>query len=98
MMDVIPGATLGVAAQQLRGQREADREFLVGDALSAADVYWATFCNLISPLSNERMELPNAVRKGFTAEDPQVRLALDPLLLAHRDMVYERYLPLPVEI
>ena len=85
-------------AQQLRAQRDADREFLVGHALSAADIYWATFCNLISPLPNERMELPDAVRKGFTAEDPQVRLALDPLLLEHRDTIYGRYLPLPVEL
>ncbi len=89
---------LRLLAQQLRAQREEDREFLVGDALSAADVYWATFCNLISPLPNERMRLPDAVRKAFTAEDPQVRLALDPLLLEHRDTIYERYLPLPVEL
>jgi glutathione S-transferase len=89
---------LRMLAQQLRAQREADREFLVGDALSAADIYWATFCNLISPLPNERMELPDAVRKGFTAEDPKVRLALDPLLLEHRDTIYGRYLPLPVEL
>ena len=89
---------LRMLAQQLRAQREADREFLVGDTLSAVDIYWATFCNLISPLPNERMQLPDDVRKGFTAEDPQVRLALDPLLLQHRDKIYERYLPLPVEL
>lgn len=89
---------LRLLARQLRQQREAEREFLVGDALSAVDVYWAAFCNLVSPLSEDRMPLTPEVRRAFTADDPQVRLALDPLLLEHRDRVYERYLRLPVEL
>lgn len=89
---------LRLLSSQLRQQREAGVEFLVGDALSAVDVYWAAFCNLVSPLPDDRMPLEPEVRRAFTADDPHVRLALDPLLLEHRDAIYERWLRLPVEL
>ncbi|MEE9281390.1 MAG: hypothetical protein V3V67_14550 [Myxococcota bacterium] len=89
---------LRLLAVQLRRQHDAGREFLVGETLSAADIYWATFCNLISPLPDDQLPLAAEVRKGFTADDPQVRLALDPLLIEHRDTIYQEYLQLPVEL
>ena len=89
---------LRLLAVQLRRQQDAGREFLVGETLTAADIYWATFCNLISPLPDDQMPLAAEVRKGFTSDDPQVRLALDPLLIEHRDRIYQGYLQLPVEL
>jgi glutathione S-transferase len=89
---------LGLLAGQLRQQRGSGRDFLVGDRLSAADVYWATFCNLIAPLPPPQLPLPENVRAMFTANEPEIRAALDPALLAHRDRIYQQYLKLPVEL
>jgi hypothetical protein len=44
------------------------------------------------------MPMSDEMRKMFTARDPQVLGALDPILLEHRDAIYERYLALPVEL
>jgi glutathione S-transferase len=72
-------------------------EYLMG-ALSALDVYWATFCNLVAPLAPEQLPMPEAMRPMFTASDPETLAALTPALLALRDRVYERHLRLPVEL
>lgn len=72
-------------------------EYLLGD-LSALDVYWATFCNLVAPLPDEQLALPRGIRPMFTATDRPTLDALSPALLALRDRVYERHLRLPVEL
>lgn len=89
---------LGLLAERLRAQRAAGSGFLVGPALSAVDVYWATFSNVISPLDSARMPLDTDVRRGFRVSDPEIRAALVPELIAHRDAIYARYLRLPVEV
>jgi glutathione S-transferase len=85
-------------AERLQAQREAGRAFLVGSALSAADVYWATFSNMVALLPPEKLPLPEPLRAAFTHEDAEVAQALTPALLRHRDWIYERYLKLPVEV
>jgi glutathione S-transferase len=72
-------------------------EYLMGE-LSALDIYWATFCNLVSPLPADALPLPDAMRPMFTAREPETLAALTPALLALRDRVYERHLRLPVEL
>jgi glutathione S-transferase len=89
---------LGLLARQLRTQRAAGREFLVGDRLSAVDLYWATFCNLVAPLPPAQLPMPENLRAQFGALEPEVAAALDPALLEHRDRIYRQYLKLPVEL
>jgi glutathione S-transferase len=85
-------------AERLQAQREAGRAFLVGSALSAADVYWATFSNMVALLPPEKLPLPEPIRAMFANDDPELAQALTPALLRHRDWIYERYLKLPVEV
>jgi len=85
---------LGLLSDSLRANGGA---YLLGE-LSALDLYWATFCNLISPLPPEQLPLPEAMRSMFTAIEPAVCDALTPELEALRDRVYERHLVLPVEL
>ncbi len=73
-------------------------EYLLGRTLTALDVYWAAFSNVISPLPPERCPMPDFFRAMLTAKDPQVRAAITPRLLAHRDLVWERHLRLPMEL
>jgi glutathione S-transferase len=91
-------AVVRMLAERLQAQREAGRAFLVGSSLSAADVYWATFSNMVALLPPEKLPLPEALRAAFTLDVPEIAAALTPALVRHRDWIYERYLKLPVEV
>ncbi len=85
---------LALLGRQLRRQREAGRRFLVGESLSAVDIYWACFSNLVVPLTPEQSPMPDYIRAAYGSwVDPPV----DPLLLEHRDEVFEEFLGLPQE-
>jgi len=89
---------LRMLGNQLQRQRDAGRAFLVGGALSAADVYWATFSSMVALLPPEKLPLPDLLRAAFSLEDPEVAQALHPALIRHRDWIYERYLRTPVDL
>ena len=88
---------LGLLSEQLADQKKAGREYLVGDTLSAVDLYWATFCAMIRPLPAELNPMPEAVRAGYAGITPEVAAILDEDLIVHRDMIYERHLELPLD-
>ena len=70
---------------------------LLGDELTALDLYWATFCNLVSPLPPEQLAIPERMKPLFTSPDPAVHELLRKTgLLAHRDRIYREHLELPV--
>lgn len=84
---------------QIVSSRDEGYHYLMGARISAVDIYWATFCNLLAPLEAERMPtLPDSMRGMFTATEPDVVAAVDPLLLTLRDLVYAEHLELPVEL
>ena len=90
--------TLAELSRVLREQRAAGSRFLVGDSLSALDIYWAAFAALIEPLPEDVCPMPDYLRAFYTLDDPSARSALDPELLAHRDFVYKTYLELPLRL
>jgi glutathione S-transferase len=81
----------------LRRQRERGGRFLLGARLSALDLYWAAFAVLLDPMPDGLCPLPGALRTLYVTRDPEIREALDPALLAHRDFVYREHLPLPMD-
>jgi glutathione S-transferase len=88
---------LRMLAARLEAQRRAGSPFLVGDRLSAADLYWATFAAMIEPLPPELCPMPDYVRQAYHATDPELRAAAGALLLPHRDRIYRDFLELPVD-
>ena len=62
------------------------------------DIYWAVFSNMFVPLPPEHCALPEALRPMFTATDPKVLALLDDGLLDHRELVFEKWLGLPMEL
>jgi glutathione S-transferase len=83
-------------AAQLRAQRAAGRRYLVGERLSALDVYWATFAALIDPLPDEHCRMDPGLRESYRERDPRVRAAAADLL-GHRAFVYREHLGLPLD-
>ena len=89
------GETLDLLATRLENQRKKGRRFLVGQALSAVDLYWACFSNMVAPLPPERSPMPRWIRRLY--EDLQGASTPAPSLLEHRDFVFEEFLELPQE-
>jgi hypothetical protein len=61
-------------------------------------VWWAAFAALLEPLPAELCPISAELRASYVVRDPLVREALDPALLAHRDLVYRERLELPVRL
>lgn len=89
---------LGMFARRLKQQRQRGSRHLIGDAFSAADIYLATFMALFAPLPNDLCAIPDDFRTAFSAMDDATRAALDPVLLEHRDEIYQKYLELPLTL
>jgi glutathione S-transferase len=89
---------LGEFAATLRAQRDAGHSYYLGDALSALDIYSATFMALFKPLPEEQCAMHPTARGAFEWLDEATAAALDSVLLEHRDMMYTRHLELPLSL
>ena len=87
--------TLGARLEQ---QHARGSQFLIGNQLSALDIYWSTFAALIQPLPHELCPMPDAFRAMYTNTDSVVQAALNPALLEHRDFIYNEFLELPIDL
>lgn len=74
------------------------RDWLVGDALTAADIAFAASMALIAPLPPEQCAMNEVTRKVFARRDPATSASMSPHLLAHRDKVYAEALQLPLSL
>jgi glutathione S-transferase len=87
---------LRVLSERLSEERAKGNRFLLGSSLTALDIYWATYCNLVSPLPPELLTIPEPMRPLFHSADSEVERILGDGLLEHRDFIYREYLELPV--
>lgn len=84
-------------ATQLHRQQAAGSHYLVGASLSACDLHWATLSTFVSPLAPELCAMPDFMRDNYSHLTPELADALDPILIRHRDRVFERHIPLPLD-
>jgi glutathione S-transferase len=84
-------------AQRLENQRKAGSRFLIGNQLSALDIYWATFAAMLAPLPQEVCPMAPGLRRMYTDIGPAAEAELKPSLLEHRDFIYREYLELPLD-
>lgn len=79
--------------QRLESQKISGNRYFIGRQLSALDIYWACFAALLQPLAPELCPMGEW---PYSNPDPEVKAVLSPLLLEHRDYIYEHYLELPI--
>jgi glutathione S-transferase len=89
---------LGELGAELRAQRQAGGSYYLGETLTAADVYSATFMALLKPLPQGVCNMHPGSRAAFEWLDAETAAALDPILIEHRDMMYSRHLELPLSL
>jgi glutathione S-transferase len=89
-------AVLGALGRQLEAQWRAGKRYLIGDRLSALDIYWAACCGILDPMSPERCPMTDAFRGIYGNTIPALAAALTAELREHRDFVYETHLELPI--
>ncbi len=89
---------LRLFASRLEAQHERGQRYLLGDSLTALDVFWATFAALVEPLPEELCPMPAPMRGQYLVTHPLVREAAAPALMEHRDFVYREHLELPVDL
>lgn len=89
--------TLHGLATQLRAQQARGVSYFVGEALSCVDIYWSSVMNMLLPLPAAQCPIRESSRPAFTAADPQIVAALDPILVEHRDRIFEAHFRDPME-
>lgn len=83
--------------EQLAAQAEAGSAFFVGEQVSAVDFYWANFAGMVVPLGPDDNPMPDWMRATYEGADEATRACLSERLLAHRDMMYRRFITLPLD-
>ena len=73
-------------------QQEAGSRYLVGAALTAADLYVANFVGMLKPLPQELNPMPAPMRASYSLPGPVVPDAV----LAFRDLIYQQHIKTPL--
>jgi glutathione S-transferase len=90
---------LGRFADMAKASRARGSDYLLGDRLTALDIYAAATFGVLSPLPEAQcLGMHPAIRHAFETAAPDLRATLPSALCEHRDRVYERHLGLPVEL
>ena len=90
--------TLEMLADILRKQKHGGSRFFIGEQVTAVDFYWTAFSNLCSIMSPEVCPLDDAIRPMFENVSAEVRSAIDPVLIEHRDFIMKEYFKVPMEL
>ncbi len=84
-------------ASRLHQQAAAGSRYLVGNALTAADIYWACISNTFRTMSVDLCPIGGEWRGRFEHLGSEIEPVFDPILIEHRDYIYKKYLPLPID-
>ncbi|MEM7541993.1 MAG: hypothetical protein AAF384_10470 [Pseudomonadota bacterium] len=83
-------------AGQITDQKAHGSKYLIGDSLTALDIYWACACGLIAPMDEGRCPMSTDFRAIYGQLDEPSQEALIDELIKHRDFIYDKYLELPI--
>ena len=82
-------------AALIKTQYDNGSRYLVGSNLTAADVYWAYFSNMLQSLPPEQNPMPDGLRQSWAVLGKSVQ-GWNKVLIEHRDRIFEEHLILPL--
>ena len=88
-----------IICDRLEAQKKVGSKYLVGDSLTAADIYMATMSYMLAPPGPDflpRSKQTKFLDKMFGNNQPVVKAALKPILIEHRDYIIKTYCEFPV--
>jgi glutathione S-transferase len=88
---------LDYLASRLDSQRRLGSDYLVGQSMTALDIYCANFMAMLKPLPHELNPMPAYMRTSYETVDEELASHIQPILFEHRDMMYERHIATPLE-
>ena len=91
---------LDALSAQLHSQRDSGSRYLIGADLTALDIYWACFSQMLDALPQEVNPMPDFLRRTWNLVTQALDGAgyeLDPALLAHRDFIFPTHLQWPLD-
>ncbi len=88
---------LRMLAARLHAQAARGSDYFVGASISAPDIHWACFSQLLVPLPQAVNPMPDFLRAAYGGISEVERAALDPILLAHRDRIFDKVIGLPLD-
>lgn len=91
-------ALMGALAAILKAQKARGSDYFIGNSITAVDFYWAAFSNFVAIQPPELMPLAPAVRPMFENTPDDVKAAIDPVLIEHRDRIMGSFFRLPHEL
>ena len=83
-------------SERMTRQLASGSEYLVGDALTAADIYWTSFSNMLQPFPHDICPMPKTYRSWSQITLKATVGALPDKLLQHRERILRRYLNPPM--
>jgi glutathione S-transferase len=81
----------------LERQQQAGSPYFVGDSVSAVDFYWANFAAMFKPLPHEVNPMPDYLRSSYASAPAETLAAFTGRLEAHRDLMYDQHIALPLD-
>lgn len=91
VVQILDGLAARLAAQQAAGS-----PYFVGDAVTACDIQWACFSAMLVPLPHKVNPMPEWLRFSY-GHLGDIDPSDYPILLAHRDLMFEQHLGLPLD-
>ncbi len=89
-------AFLDYLADHVKAQQGQGSHFLVGSQLTAADVYWAYFSNMLELLPPQQCPVPDGLRDVWAVLAKSIA-GYDPVLIEQRDKIFADHLLLPLD-
>lgn len=87
---------LDMLARRLERQAAAGSPWLVGEALSAADIYWTVFSNMVAPMDEAACPMPEYYRLWCKGAAGMLGAPVPDILIAHRERMLRAHFRLPL--
>ena len=89
-------AVMDALAARLQRQQASGSAYVVGNTLSAADIYWTAFSTMLAPFAQTDCPMPDYYLDWCKGAAQLAGLQVPPILIEHRERILHRYFCLPL--